>query len=58
MNKTPIPKKYRQFYKEESVDEMWQTYLIKGNVRMRKYRPMYSRLPANPRCINCHRSGG
>ena len=34
---------------------MWYKILTEGNVRIRRYRPIYSRLPSNPRCANCHR---
>jgi adenylate cyclase len=38
-----------------TVDEMWFKLLTEGNVRTRRYRPLYGRLPSNPRCANCHR---
>jgi len=34
---------------------MWKKNLTEGNVRMRHYRHLYGMLPANPRCVNCHR---
>jgi adenylate cyclase len=34
---------------------MWFKYLTEGNERIRRYRPIYGRLPSNPRCVNCHR---
>jgi len=34
---------------------MWEKNLTEGNVRMRHYRHLYGMLPANPRCVNCHR---
>ncbi len=34
---------------------MWRDRLTRGNVRLRRYRHVYGMLPANPRCINCHR---
>jgi adenylate cyclase len=34
---------------------MWVKILTEGNIRIRRNRPIYSRLPSNPRCANCHR---
>ena len=50
-----LPDYLRRFYKVDSVDEMWLKILTEGNVRVRRNRPIYSRLPSNPRCANCHR---
>lgn len=51
----PIPEKFRRYYKENTVGELWSNYLTEGNVRLRRNRPIFSRLPSNPRCVNCHR---
>jgi adenylate cyclase len=51
----PIPEKFRRYYKENTVGELWSNYLTEGNVRLRRNRPFFSRLPSNPRCVNCHR---
>lgn len=45
----------KRLYDVETVDEMWGKMLIEGNQRIRRLRPIYSRLPSNPRCVNCHR---
>jgi adenylate cyclase len=50
-----LPEKLRRFYNVNTVDEMWLKILTEGNVRIRRNRPIYSRLPSNPRCANCHR---
>jgi adenylate cyclase len=55
MSGQTLPDKLKRMYHVESVDEMWFKLLTEGNVRVRRYRPLYSRLPANPRCANCHR---
>ena len=51
----PIPEKFRRYYKENTVGELWSNYLTEGNARLRRNRPFFSRLPSNPRCVNCHR---
>ncbi len=51
----PIPEKFRRYYKENTVGELWTNYLTEGNLRLRRNRPIFSRLPSNPRCVNCHR---
>jgi adenylate cyclase len=50
-----LPEYLRQYYQVDTVDEMWVKLLTQGNARIRRYRPIYSRLPSNPRCTNCHR---
>jgi adenylate cyclase len=50
-----LPEKMRQYYQVDTVEEMWVKLLNEGNTRIRRYRPIYSRLPSNPRCLNCHR---
>lgn len=55
MPEQPLPEKLKRIYKVDSVDEMWRKLLTEGNVRIRRFRPFYSRLPSNPRCVNCHR---
>lgn len=55
MSDQPIPEKFRRYYKENTVGELWFNYLTEGNVRLRRNRPFFSRLPSNPRCVNCHR---
>jgi adenylate cyclase len=50
-----LPEHLRRYYNVNTVDEMWVKLLTEGNVRIRRYRPIYSRLPSNPRCVNCHR---
>jgi adenylate cyclase len=53
-----LPRKLRDIYKVTTVDEMWLKLLTEGNVRLRRNRPLYGRLPSNPRCVNCHRPFG
>ncbi len=36
-------------------DDRWRQQLTEGNVRLKRYRPLYGRLPSNPRCVSCHR---
>ncbi len=55
MSGKPIPEKYRRYYDEETVEELWQNYLTEGNIRLRRNRPIFGRLPSNPRCVNCNR---
>ncbi|MGD8405978.1 MAG: adenylate/guanylate cyclase domain-containing protein [Lysobacterales bacterium] len=50
-----LPEHLKRFYNVDTVNEMWFKLLTEGNVRTRRYRPIYSRLPSNPRCVNCHR---
>ena len=51
----PLPDSLKRRFKVDTVDEMWKTNLTEGNLRMRHYRHFYGMLPANPRCVNCHR---
>jgi adenylate cyclase len=55
MSKKTLPETLKRFYNVNTVDEMWFKLLTEGNLRIRRYRPLYSRLPSNPRCANCHR---
>jgi adenylate cyclase len=50
-----LPENLRRYYNVNTVDEMWFRLLTEGNARIRRNRPIYSRLPSNPRCVNCHR---
>jgi adenylate cyclase len=50
-----LPESLRRRFKVDTVDEMWKKNLTEGNLRMRHYRHLYGMLPANPRCVNCHR---
>ena len=51
----PLPEKLQREYNVTTVDEMWFKHLTEGNVRIRRYRPLFGQLPSNPRCANCHR---
>jgi adenylate cyclase len=51
----PLPEKLQREYNVATVDEMWFELLTEGNTRIRRYRPIFGRLPSNPRCANCHR---
>ena len=55
MSNRPLPEKLRRLYNVDTVDEMWSKLLTEGNLRSRRYRPIFGRLPSNPRCVNCHR---
>jgi adenylate cyclase len=55
MSDKPLPENLKRFYNVDTVDEMWFTLLTEGNALYRRVRPFYSRLPSNPRCVNCHR---
>lgn len=55
MSNQPLPEKYRRYYNVNTVEEMWAQLLTEGNVRSRKWRPIFGRLPSDPRCVNCHR---
>jgi adenylate cyclase len=50
-----IPEPLRRRFKVGTVDEMWYQMLTKGNVKIKRWRPLYGRLPSNPRCVQCHR---
>lgn len=50
-----LPENLKRFYNVDTVDEMWFKLLTEGNMLYRRVRPLYSRLPSNPRCVNCHR---
>jgi len=50
-----LPESLKRFYNVDTVNEMWAKMLTQGNVRLRRYRPIYGRLTSNPRCVNCHR---
>jgi adenylate cyclase len=55
MPEQPLPVKLQRDYNVTTVDEMWFKLLTEGNQRIRRNRPIYGRLPSNPRCANCHR---
>ena len=55
MSNRPLPEKLRRLYNVDTADELWSKLLTEGNVRSRRYRPIFGRLPSNPRCVNCHR---
>jgi hypothetical protein len=40
-----LPENPKRFYNVDTVDELWSKLLTEGNVRIRRYRPIYSRLP-------------
>ena len=50
-----LPERFQQRFNVSTVNEMWRKMLTEGNVRMRRNRHIYGMLPANPRCVNCHR---
>jgi adenylate cyclase len=51
----PLPENLRRLLKVNTVDEMWYKNLTEGNIRWKKFRPFFGRIPSNPRCVNCHR---
>jgi adenylate cyclase len=55
MAERELPEPLKRRFKVDTVDEMWRKNLTQGNVRMRRYRHLYGMLPADPRCVNCHR---
>ena len=55
MPNRPLPEMLRRRLKVNTVDEMWYQILTEGNVRIKRWRPLYGRLPSNPRCVQCHR---
>ena len=55
MSNKPLPEKLKRLYDVDTADELWSKLLQEGNVRSRRYRPVFGRLPSNPRCVNCHR---
>lgn len=55
MMETPLPESLKREYGVTTVNEMWFKRLTEGSVKIRRYRPIYGRLPSNPRCVNCHR---
>ena len=50
-----LPENLQRQFKVNTVDEMWYKNLTEGNIRLKRYRPFFGRLPSNPRCVNCHR---
>jgi adenylate cyclase len=55
MSNQTLPGNLQRAYNVNTVDEMWFKLLTEGNKRIRRNRPIYGRLPSNPRCVNCHR---
>ena len=51
----PLPEFMQKRFNVKTVEEMWRKNLTEGNVRLRRYRSVYGRIPSNPRCVNCHR---
>ncbi|MEJ2487311.1 MAG: adenylate/guanylate cyclase domain-containing protein, partial [Anaerolineales bacterium] len=58
MANKPLPEKFRRYYNEDTVEELWEKYLNEGNIRLRRNRPFHGKIPANPRCVNCLRPFG
>jgi adenylate cyclase len=54
MSDQKLPEAVRKKYGVDTVDEMWLKMLTEGNWNIRNRRPVYGRLPSNPRCVNCH----
>lgn len=54
MDDQKLPEKVRKKYGVDTVDGMWRKMLTEGNWNSRNRRPLHGRLPANPRCVNCH----
>ncbi len=50
-----LPDHLRRRFQVSTVDDMWYPILTEGNVRIKRWRPLYGRLPANRRCAQCHR---
>lgn len=55
MSNTDLPEKIKRRFKVDTVEEMWHKNLSEGNIQLRRFRPIFGRLPENPRCVNCHR---
>ena len=55
MAEQQLPEPLRQRFQVDTVEEMWQKRLTEGDVRMRRYRRLYARLPHDPRCVFCDR---
>jgi adenylate cyclase len=53
-----LPEKLKRLYRVQTVGEMWHKILTKGNPIWSNLRPLWGRLPSNPRCVNCHRPFG
>ena len=54
MGDKSLPEHVRKRYGVDTIDEMWFKMLTEGNWNSRNRRPIHGRLPANPRCVNCH----
>jgi adenylate cyclase len=50
-----LPENIQRRFRVSTVDEMWFKLLTEGNEQWRRLRPINSRIPSNPRCVNCHR---
>ena len=50
-----LSKNLQRIFKVDTVDEMWRKILTEGNPIWSNLRPLWGRLPSNPRCVNCHR---
>ncbi|MDX1437020.1 MAG: adenylate/guanylate cyclase domain-containing protein [Anaerolineales bacterium] len=55
MPEQELPEHLKRTFQVETVAEMWFKLLTEGNQQIRRMRPINSRLPSNPRCVNCHR---
>lgn len=55
MSDKPLPKNLQRMFSVNTVDEMWRKILTEGNPIWSNLRPLWGRLPSNPRCVNCHR---
>ena len=55
MSDSPLPDHLKIRYGVETADELWSMILVEGNDFWRRNRARYARVPASPRCRNCHR---
>jgi adenylate cyclase len=55
MSDQPLPEALARRFQVRTINEMWQQILTEGNVRTKRWRPLFGRLPADPRCVQCHR---
>lgn len=51
----PEPNNLQRPPQGNKVDEMWYQHLTEGNVRTKRWRHLFGKLPSNPRCVQCHR---
>ena len=54
MSNQILPKKYRNLFKVDTVDEMWHKLLVDGDPNTLRFHRLFRLVPSEPRCASCY----